>query len=61
VDERQRFLIKMALRFLSKNLETASEQFEYINDDAFGCVIVDGDIQPEPEPAEIETLLEQFQ
>jgi len=61
VDERQRFLIKMALRFLSKNLETASEQFEYINDDAFGCVIVDGEIAAEPKAEEVETLLEQLQ
>jgi len=58
--KREKLLVRMALGYMAANRDDVNEAYEYINDDAYGCVIVDGSIEPEVEEEELQQVLDQF-
>jgi len=60
MSEREKLFVRMALGYMLKNLDDVNEAFEFEDDDAYGCVIVDGSVESEVEEEELQELLEQF-
>lgn len=63
MNDREKFLIRMALVYLSANREDANIAFEYTRgwDSAVTEINVNGDVGPSAEEAELDLLLRAYQ
>ena len=57
--EREKFLLRMAVIYLIANLDDACEAFDYEGtvDDLGNLISVNGDVEPEPDEPELNSLM----